>query len=209
MKKIFLILLVILLMSLVNSRYYCYATDEMEEQDSRQVNLDSVLESQQNSLNISSFLKEAKKYTDSVYKDIDMNELFTSALTGKVDNEMVFGSIAHILGKEVISSITVLGSIVVIIIIHSILKSVSEGLENKAISQITYYVQYILIVTLIMTNFTRNYCYGKRFYSKFSRIYGLFNSNFDYSYYDYRKYCLCYNASTNYFIYNYLYWKLY
>ena len=38
--------------------------------------------------------------------------------------------------------------------IHSILKSISEGLENKSISQITYYVQYILIVTLIMKNFS-------------------------------------------------------
>lgn len=37
--------------------------------------------------------------------------------------------------------------------IHSILKSISDSLENKSISQITYYVQYILIVTLIMSNF--------------------------------------------------------
>ncbi|MBO5478910.1 MAG: stage III sporulation protein AE [Clostridia bacterium] len=42
---------------------------------------------------------------------------------------------------------------IVIIVIHSILKSISESLENKSISQITYYVQYILIVTLIMSNF--------------------------------------------------------
>lgn len=41
----------------------------------------------------------------------------------------------------------------VIVIIHSVLKSISEGLENQGITQITYYVQYILIVTLIMTNF--------------------------------------------------------
>jgi len=41
----------------------------------------------------------------------------------------------------------------VIVIIHSILKSVSEGLENKSVSQIIYYVQYLLIVTLIMSNF--------------------------------------------------------
>ena len=33
------------------------------------------------------------------------------------------------------------------------MKSISESLENKSISQITYYVQYILIVTLIMSNF--------------------------------------------------------
>ena len=41
----------------------------------------------------------------------------------------------------------------VIVIIHSILKSISEGLENKSISQMIYYVQYLLVVTLIMANF--------------------------------------------------------
>lgn len=46
-------------------------------------------------------------------------------------------------------------SIIVIIVIHSILKNISEGLENKGIAQITYYVQYILIVTLMMTNFVQ------------------------------------------------------
>ena len=48
-----------------------------------------------------------------------------------------------------------MASILVIIVIHSILKSISEGLENKGIAQITYYVQYILIVTLMMTNFVQ------------------------------------------------------
>lgn len=41
-----------------------------------------------------------------------------------------------------------------IIVVHSVLKSISESLENKSISQIAYYVQYILIVTLIMSNFS-------------------------------------------------------
>ena len=58
-------------------------------------------------------------------------------------------------GGEVLDAIEVLGSILVIIVIHSILKSLSEGLENKGIAQITYYVQYILIVTLVMTNFVQ------------------------------------------------------
>lgn len=34
------------------------------------------------------------------------------------------------------------------------LKAISEGLENKTVSQVTYYVQYILLVALIMTNFS-------------------------------------------------------
>lgn len=149
MKKIFIILLVILLMGMINP-YVIYATNLVEE-----INIDDVLETQQDSLDISSFLNEAEQYTGSMYQDINIQELFTSALTGKIDNEQILRSIGNLFGKEVFSSITVLGSIIIIIVIHSILKSISEGLENKAIAQITYYVQFILIVTLIMTNFAQ------------------------------------------------------
>lgn len=58
-------------------------------------------------------------------------------------------------GGEVFDAIGVVASIIIIIVIHSILKNISEGLENKSIAQITYYVQYILIVTLMMTNFVQ------------------------------------------------------
>ena len=117
------------------------------------VSQESVLTSQQESLNISSFIKEAQKYTKDTFEDLDVDKLFSSAITGKIDNETIFKTIFKTVGKEVVDCINVLGSIVIIIVIHSILKSISEGLENKSISQITYYVQYILIVTLIMTNF--------------------------------------------------------
>ena len=113
-----------------------------------------ILESQQKTLNISSFIEKAKKYSSNVYKDIDFNELFNSAITGNINNKTIINDILKILGKEIVGSVAVIGSIILIIIIHSIFKSLSEGLENKTISQITYYIQYILIVTLIMTNFS-------------------------------------------------------
>lgn len=123
-----------------------YAEEEPASQE-------EILSSQQDSLNISSFIKEAQKYTTDTFEDLDLGNLFSSAITGNVDNEMLLKAFSKIIGKEVVSCINVLGSIIIIIVIHSILKSISEGLENKSISQITYYVQYILIVTLIMKNF--------------------------------------------------------
>ncbi|PWM76315.1 MAG: hypothetical protein DBY41_12050 [Clostridium sp.] len=42
----------------------------------------------------------------------------------------------------------------VIIIISSVLRSITAGLENKSVSQITYYITYILIVTIVMKNFS-------------------------------------------------------
>ena len=76
---------------------------------------DELLKSQQDSLNISSFLKEVEKYTNSIYEDINVKDMFNLALTGKIDNEKLFKSILNILGKEVIGSVKILGSIIVII----------------------------------------------------------------------------------------------
>lgn len=144
-KKLILFLSIFFLFTFFINPITC-ATEEVTSQE-------SILNAQQESLNISSFLKEAQKYTKNTFEDLNMNELFSSAIAGNIDNETILKTLFNIVGKEVIDCINVLGSIIVIIVIHSILKSISEGLENKSISQITYYVQYILIVTLIMTNF--------------------------------------------------------
>lgn len=148
MKKKIRILLLIssLFFLLITSNHISYATEETASQE-------DILKSQQDNLNISSFIKEAQKYTQDNFEDLDIGQVFSSAITGNIDNKMIINAAIKLIGKEVIDCITVLGSIIVIIIIHSILRSVSEGLENKAISQITYYVQYILIVTLVMANF--------------------------------------------------------
>lgn len=145
MKKRFKIFLILFLF-IFSISPISYAEEETASQE-------EILSSQQDSLNISSFIKEAQKYTTDTFEDLDLGKLFSSAITGNVDNETLLKAFSKMIGKEVVSCINVLGSIVIIIVIHSILKSISEGLENKSISQITYYVQYILIVTLIMKNF--------------------------------------------------------
>ena len=50
------------------------------------INSESIMKSQQEALNINSFIQEADKYTKDVYEDLDMGELFTSAITGNIDN---------------------------------------------------------------------------------------------------------------------------
>ena len=42
----------------------------------------------------------------------------------------------------------------VIVVISSVLRGITDGLENKGVSQITYYVTYLLIVTIVMKNFS-------------------------------------------------------
>lgn len=140
MKKIIVCSLIIFF---VNCFYTSNATNNME-----------IIESQKDTLNISSFIKEANDYTKDVFSDMEVGDILNSAITGKVENEKIIRNIWKLFGKEIVNSIASIGSIIVIIIVHSIIKSISDGLENKSISQITYYVQYILIVTLIMTSFS-------------------------------------------------------
>ena len=44
-------------------------------------------------LDINSFIEEADKYTKDVYEDLDMGELFSSAITGNIDNGGILKSI--------------------------------------------------------------------------------------------------------------------
>lgn len=117
-------------------------------------NDEDTLTEQQNEFGISEFIEEANKYTGEFFEEIDINNIFQDAIKGEIDNESIFKNIIKLLGDELINGLTALGSILAIVVIHSILKSVGEGLENTNITKLIYYVQYILIVTVVMMNFS-------------------------------------------------------
>lgn len=115
---------------------------------------EEIMASTQEKFNISGFINQAQEYTGDFFKDMDLSDIFTQAVQGKVNNQTIYKKIIKILGNEVNSNIKILINILVIIVIHGILKSITDSLENSNVSQIIYFVQYILIVTLIMSNFT-------------------------------------------------------
>jgi len=140
MKKIIILILLIFLLY----PSFCFGQDVTQQE---------IIDAQKSSINISKFIEEAKRYTSSVFQNTDYNQLLNSAITGNINNQELGKSILNLLGKETLGSVKTIASIMIVIIINSILKSISDGLENKGIAKICYYVQYILIVTLIMSNF--------------------------------------------------------
>lgn len=134
-------IITLFILILIFANKYTYATDE-------------IISSQMEALNLSSFIEEGQSYTKDVFPDMDLNSMLNSALKGEVDNKSLFTRILSIFGDELVSAISLLGTILVVIIIHSLLRSFTENLNQEGISQIAYYVEYILIVTLIMANFT-------------------------------------------------------
>ncbi len=145
MKKI--ILIIIILITIFTP------TANAEETNTTDVDTDAILESQSETLGISSFIEEADKYKSDGF-DIDVGELITGAIKGEIDNLTIGQQILNLLFSQVGEAIKSIGIILVIVVISSILKSISDDLENKSIAQISHYVTYILIVTIIMKNFS-------------------------------------------------------
>lgn len=141
-KKIILLLIIFISIIAKTNISCCSNVDE------------STIESQQESFGINSFIENSKKYTGEFFEDIDISEILGSAIKGEIDNSTIYKKILSLLGTEVQTGLKSLLSILVIIIIHSILKSISESLENDNISKLIYYVQYIAIVTVVMSNFS-------------------------------------------------------
>ena len=139
-RKIFFIIFIILAMIIPIN--VSYATEE------------ETIDKQQEEFEIQDFIKSSKQFTGEFFADMDINEILNNAIKGEIDNSTLLKRVLNLFGAEVVTNIKAIISILVIIIIHSILKSISEGLENDGISRLIYYVQYILIVTIIMSNFT-------------------------------------------------------
>lgn len=112
------------------------------------------LKEQQEEFGITDFIQDAQEYSGEFFEETDIDTILKNALKGEVDNSSLGKRILSLLGKEVLSGIRAVLTILVIVMIHSILKSVSESLENENIAKLIYYVQYILIVTVVMTNFS-------------------------------------------------------
>ncbi len=112
------------------------------------------ISNQEEIFGISSFIQNSKQYTGNFFDDIDIEEILNSAIKGEIDNTTIYKKILNKLGNEVQTGIKSLACILAIIIIHSILKSISESLENDSVSKLIYYVQYIAIITIIMGNFS-------------------------------------------------------
>ena len=58
----------------------------------------TIIESQLESLNLSSFIKAGEKYTKDSFKSVDISNLLNSAVKGKLETKGIYKSVLNILG---------------------------------------------------------------------------------------------------------------
>lgn len=173
------------------------------------VEKEEIIKAQEEELGISGFVTNSQKYTDEAFEDINIKDIYKDALSGKINKKGILGGILKIFGGETLKTIKNLGYILIIIVIHSIIKSISEGMGNNEIGEITYYVQYILIVTLIMTNFSETIVLIK---NTINSLVGFINSLLPILLalmITTRQFSKCLSCTANTFINYYIYRKLY
>ena len=160
-----------------------------QKTDKNAISTEKIIEEQESKFGIKDFLKETEKYVPEYFKDLNISKIFKEATTGKINNEGIWNKILPMLGKEITNTLKVLINILVIVLIHSLLKAITDSLESANVSKIVYYVQYILIVTVIMASF--------------SVLIPLLITLMMFT----RQYCNNYSYRTNIVIFNTIYWK--
>ncbi|MBR3325402.1 MAG: stage III sporulation protein AE [Clostridia bacterium] len=144
MKKI-LIILLIAIMNLLISHNITFASQTNETGIE-----ETTIQEQEEQYGISEFIEQSKKYTE----NIDLSQIYNDSITGKFDNNLIMDILLTLLGDNFKNSLLTISSIAIVVIINSILKAISENLGNQSVSKIAFFIQYIIIVTLLMKNFS-------------------------------------------------------
>lgn len=61
---------------------------------------EAIVKDQLDALNISSFISEGEKYTKEAFPNLNVSDLITQSLTGKVDKGIFYKTILNLLGEE-------------------------------------------------------------------------------------------------------------
>lgn len=153
MKKILIFFIIIILHTscvLATDEVLSNESDESAVQKAKE----EIMNATQKTFKISEFLNATQKYTGQFFEDLEIQDIFKEAIDGKITIQMFKKSFFKLLGKDFLESIKLMVNILLIIVVHSILKSIVENLGNDSSAQIAYFVQYLIIVTLVIKSFT-------------------------------------------------------
>lgn len=115
--------------------------------------MDEIIKTQSESLGVNNFLESAKKYTTESFPDLDIIQLFSNSISGNIGNIFEYSNLNKLFLAEIDSAVNLMINVLIIIIIHSIFKAIIENLGNSSLSQVVYFIQYLLIVTVVVNTF--------------------------------------------------------
>jgi stage III sporulation protein AE len=123
--------------------------------------MNEIIESQSNLLGINDFISKATQYTNENFPELDISQVFKESITGNMGNILGKIDIFNFFSNELSYAIQIMIDVIIIIIINSIFKAIIENLGNSNSAQITYFLQYMVIVSLVINTFVSILDYTK------------------------------------------------
>ena len=108
---------------------------------------ENIIQSQSEEINIDNFISETESI---IGENVNLETIFDQSIKGQSSKSAIIRAIGTVLGKELRQAISMVVSILLIIIVHGILKSVSENLGNEQTGKIGYFIQIIILITVLM-----------------------------------------------------------
>lgn len=134
MDKKLIIILIFFLICFTNSQKVRASQDELVEEQIKDLQVDTLIQ-------------DIEKVTD---KNINLNEIFGDAIKGKTSGNIILKGLGKILGSELKESMKMVISILLIIVICGMLRSISENIGNNQTSKVGHFIQIIILITVLM-----------------------------------------------------------
>ena len=108
-------------------------------------NQEELVDEQIKDLQVDTLIQDIEKVTD---KNINLNEIFGDAIKGKTSGNIILKGLGKILGSELKESMKMVISILLIIVICGMLRSISENIGNNQTSKVGHFIQIIILLLL-------------------------------------------------------------
>lgn len=115
--------------------------------------MDEILNESRQNLGINEFLELSEKYIDNNFPDINLSDIFSKTITGEFGFDDIKLNIFELFSNNILEVAKLLISVLIVIIIHSIFKIIIENLENTSSIKIANFIQYLVIISLVLTTF--------------------------------------------------------
>ena len=106
--------------------------------------------------NLSEFTDIISNFDNEIIDSSEYNEIISNLKNGdfEFDYKKIFSKIGIIFSREIKNNVGLIIQIMIIAILSGLLNNIKGDFASKGIGQIAFYISYIVIVTLIISNFS-------------------------------------------------------
>ncbi len=150
----------LLLMAVVCLSPTCAFGEETAENGTEELDVNEIMDRQYQSNEIRNIQEELEKRTSSevndILQDYDPRSIIQDAATGNFELSVkgIAGNALRYLFKEIYTNLGILIKLIILIVLCALLRNLQTSFLSEGVSEIAFYVCYIVIVSVLLVSFS-------------------------------------------------------